>query len=182
MNNSIVRACCLALPLITTSIANANPLSEVTFSVVSEKNLTQVSDSNGKNTDVTPAGKTRTAIEKKIVLQGGLFSENSDMLGPNSEQSLAGLVSNLEKIDNILSIGVVGHSDSIGQAKKNLQLSTLRARSVQAFLQSAYPEIPVSAAGMGDTRPAHSNATVKGRELNRRVEIFVTVDTTESST
>jgi len=116
-------------------------------------------------------------VEKKIVLQGkGLFDHESHSLGPNSEQVLLSLVSNLEELKNVKSISVLGHTDSSGKEKTNLRISIIRADSVQAFLQGAYPEIPVIARGMGETRPAFPNSTLEGRERNRRVEILISVE------
>ncbi len=116
--------------------------------------------------------------EKKLVLHGKeLFGFDSEFLGENSEQALANLVSNLERMEKLVSIEVIGHTDSTGTKKANLRISAQRAKSVQAFLQGAYPEIHVSAKGLGETYPLHSNATKKGRELNRRVEILVSVET-----
>jgi len=120
-------------------------------------------------------------VEKKIILHGkGLFDFNSHYLGSNSEQALLDLVTNLEEIDNIVSIAVVGHTDSKGRQKTNLKISEIRAGSVQAFLRGAYPDIPVSAKGMGESTPLQPNTTEQGRHINRRVEILVLVDTAEN--
>ena len=116
-------------------------------------------------------------VEKKVILQGkGLFDHESHSLGASSEQALFGLVSNLEELENIQYINVLGHTDSSGRKNTNLRISAMRANSVQAFLKGAYPEIPVTAEGMGETSPAYTNSTPEGREQNRRVEILIFIE------
>lgn len=154
------------------SASTSNPLTTI------DENESTLS-ANGNKTEIEEKGITPASIivEKSIILQGnGLFDIGSEILGENSEQALAGLVSNLERMEKLVAIEVIGHTDSIGKKKVNLRISTQRAKSVQAFLQGAYPEIPVNAKGMGEAKPIHPNSTKKGRELNRRVEILVSVE------
>ena len=54
-----------------------------------------------------------------------------------------------------------------------MRISLMRAKTVQAFLQGAYPDISIVAEGAGESNPAYPNTTPRGRELNRRVEIKV---------
>ena len=136
-----------------------------------------------ENHEKNRSASSPSIVKKSIVLQGnGLFDVGSELLGSNSEQALANLVSNLEKMDKLVAIEVIGHTDSSGKKKANLRISTQRAKSLQAFLQGAYPEITVDARGMGEADPLHSNATKKGRELNRRVEILVSVESKAETT
>ena len=115
-------------------------------------------------------------LTKKITLQGeGLFGLNSDLFGNSGQQVLLGLVNALENLDDIVSIEVVGHTDSSGSRSVNREISILRAKMVQAFLQGAYPEVPVSALGKGESNPLHPNSTEQGRALNRRVEVNVSL-------
>ncbi len=103
-----------------------------------------------------------------------LFANNSADLNEASEQSLASLVSQLEKFQEISAIAVVGHTDSSGAAEYNQDLSVRRAASVEAFLTAAYPNVAVTSSGMGEDSPIATNSTREGRQLNRRVEIQVT--------
>lgn len=103
-----------------------------------------------------------------------LFANNSADLNEASEESLSGLVAQLEKFQEISAIAVVGHTDSSGAAEYNQDLSERRAASVEAFLVAAYPNVAVTSSGMGEDSPIATNSTREGRQLNRRVEIQVT--------
>ena len=76
-------------------------------------------------------------------------------------------------------IVVAGHTDNVpvrsGPFKSNLRLSIARAAAVADFLLSNSKIDPkrVSTMGFGEFRPIESNATERGREKNRRVEIIL---------
>lgn len=72
-------------------------------------------------------------------------------------------------------IDVLGHTDSVGSAAFNQQLSERRAESVAAILrqQGVQPQ-RIATRGFGLTQPVADNATPEGRQRNRRVEIMVT--------
>ena len=77
---------------------------------------------------------------------------------------------------SVVSIDVVGHTDSDGSAEYNEALSIRRATSVRDFMVSEGidPRI-VSVIGKGESSPIASNKTREGRALNRRVDILVGV-------
>lgn len=119
---------------------------------------------------------SESTIQQKITLQGEkLFAFNSEFLGDSSKGVLIDLVRALENLNDIVSIDVIGHTDSSGSAKANRILSLKRAETVQSFLQGAYPELTINTSGVGEQEPAYPNSTVKGRRLNRRVEVIVTI-------
>ena len=69
---------------------------------------------------------------------------------------------------------LVGHTDISGDEEENLGLSRQRARSVAQYLtQKGIDE--VVADGFGVDIPVASNESPKGRQRNRRVEIFLGV-------
>ena len=72
-------------------------------------------------------------------------------------------------------ISVVGHTDNVGAADFNQDLSTQYAQRVAAFLvgQGVAPERLVTS-GQGALQPRATNATAAGRQLNRRIELSVT--------
>ncbi len=81
---------------------------------------------------------------------------------------------NLTMLDERVTITVVGHADSRGDADANLALSQARVDAVKA----AYVELganpdQIIAIGKGETEPLADNATAEGRALNRRVEFIV---------
>lgn len=74
-----------------------------------------------------------------------------------------------------LAIQVNGHTDSVGNASTNLQLSKRRADAVRAWLQanapSGFPDGRIRTRAYGDAQPIADNRTAEGRAKNRRVEI-----------
>lgn len=68
---------------------------------------------------------------------------------------------------------VEGHTDNVGSAASNQQLSERRAAAVQAALlqRSGVQAQQLQAAGFGATRPMADNSTLEGRAANRRVEL-----------
>jgi len=86
----------------------------------------------------------------------------------------------LTNISNILVrypntiIHVIGHTDSIGTESNNMHLSQERAASVVNYLVSQdIPAERLVTVGRGELEPRAGNDTEAGRQLNRRVEIYV---------
>ncbi|WP_090124290.1 OmpA family protein [Lutibacter oricola] len=67
---------------------------------------------------------------------------------------------------------ISGHTDSVGSAARNLELSNSRAAAVKDFLVSkGVSAANLTAQGFGEDMPIASNRTRSGRAENRRVEI-----------
>jgi outer membrane protein OmpA-like peptidoglycan-associated protein len=86
----------------------------------------------------------------------------------------------LDKVAGVLQrypktiIHVVGHTDSVGSESYNQRLSERRAQSVKDYFTSqGIPADRLYAMGRGESQPRATNDTEAGRQLNRRVEIFV---------
>lgn len=86
----------------------------------------------------------------------------------------------LEGIDKILAeystsnFVVEGHTDSTGSDKINNELSQKRAEAVRDYLiENGFPAENIKAVGYGSSKPIGDNNTNKGRQANRRVEIFL---------
>lgn len=74
------------------------------------------------------------------------------------------------------SIALIGHTDSSGSHKANLDLSKQRAEAVRSMLLRQFPKISltrIAYEGIGYFAPLASNATAEGREINRRVEVIL---------
>ncbi len=71
-----------------------------------------------------------------------------------------------------LKIGVEGHTDNVGDPKKNKILSEDRAKAVvSAIVKQVIDASRLSASGFGHEKPIADNATDEGRAKNRRVEL-----------
>lgn len=89
-------------------------------------------------------------------------------------------MSTLMKLSDILVrypntiVHVVGHTDSVGSEGYNMQLSQQRAGSVVTyFVSRGILTDRLVTVGRGEREPRATNDTEAGRQLNRRVEIYV---------
>jgi outer membrane protein OmpA-like peptidoglycan-associated protein len=73
---------------------------------------------------------------------------------------------------------ITGHTDSVGNADKNLALSVNRAANVRKFMAKVggIPESRTESKGFGEKKPVANNGTRKGRRLNRRIQIRIVND------
>lgn len=109
---------------------------------------------------------------------GGVYQVFFDL---DATSLKAGSVANVQTIADSLKrspaaykINVVGHADDSGSPEYNERLAESRARSVSALLGSngiSMDQIAVSS--FGSKRPLVTNTTAEGRQLNRRVDIFI---------
>jgi OmpA-OmpF porin, OOP family len=115
----------------------------------------------------------RTARGLVVTLEDVLFKVNGADLQPGAQVQLFRLVEFLKRNPD-RKILIEGHTDSTGSSEYNLQLSLLRAESIQSFLVgSGVPADRVTAVGYGDTRPEAPNDSETGRQQNRRVEVVI---------
>jgi len=72
---------------------------------------------------------------------------------------------------NDLRIMISGHTDNVGEAAKNIELSEARANSVKAYMVGKGVDASrIETRGAGPNEPVADNATNKGRQENRRIE------------
>lgn len=112
--------------------------------------------------------------EKKKVLiaarWGVQFETGSAQLKPQSIPVLDQIVE-LLKEHPAYNLQISGHTDSRGDAAKNLALSQRRARSCVDYLASkGIDTARLFSLGFGKTKPVATNKTAAGRSRNRRVE------------
>jgi outer membrane protein OmpA-like peptidoglycan-associated protein len=75
------------------------------------------------------------------------------------------------------SINIRGYTDSSGAYSYNVSVSQFRANMVKGYLVGkGVDPLKIEALGLGPKNPIASNATEKGRETNRRVEIELNID------
>lgn len=111
----------------------------------------------------------------------GLIVNMSDVIFDTAKSSLQpGAREKLSKVAGIISghpglkLEIEGHTDSVGEADYNQQLSEKRGEAVRAYLVGqGMASGSVSAKGFGEAQPVSSNETSAGRQQNRRVEIVI---------
>ena len=101
------------------------------------------------------------------------FDYDSASLKPGFYPTLEKLADVITKYDRTV-VHVVGHTDSTGSAEYNQRLSEERAQTVVSYLLSnGVPADRLRSEGRGESAPRATNDTEAGRQLNRRVEIYV---------
>lgn len=133
--------------------------------------------------DIIKKFKDTTTISKTeaIELPNVQFYTNSANLLPYSISSIQQLAEYLNEHPKVQAT-IVGHTDNVGDAIANLNLSQARAETVKKVLLSfGVDGARVQAVGKGESQPRTTNDTVEGRALNRRVEVQLTnTETTET--
>lgn len=102
-----------------------------------------------------------------------LFDFDKSDLTPAAKAQLDTLMDKLRNAD-VVSIKVIGHTDSKGSDAYNQALSERRANSVAAYLlsQGLAPN-KLTSEGRGENEPVADNTTDEGRADNRRVELHI---------
>ncbi|MFG6205228.1 OmpA family protein [Pseudomonas retamae] len=102
-----------------------------------------------------------------------LFDFDKSDLTPAATAQLDTLMDKLRNAD-VVSIKVIGHTDSKGSDAYNQALSERRASSVASYLlsQGLAPN-KLTSEGRGESEPVADNATDEGRAQNRRVELHI---------
>lgn len=102
-----------------------------------------------------------------------LFDFDKSDLTPAATAQLDTLMDKLRNAD-VVSIKVIGHTDSKGSDAYNQALSERRASSVASYLLSqGLAPGKLTSEGRGESEPVADNATDEGRAQNRRVELHI---------
>jgi outer membrane protein OmpA-like peptidoglycan-associated protein len=128
--------------------------------------------------------KTYTEIERnlllapikvgnKIALNNVWFEQSKPVLLPISHGELDRLVQIL--IENpTIKIEIAGHTDNVGDPKKNQKLSEDRVKTIKNYLiNKGISSNRLTSKGYGSSKPIASNAKEETRKLNRRVEFTI---------
>lgn len=115
----------------------------------------------------------------KTVAKGLIwFPTGQSSLAPADKQMLDDLAKQAMSLKNYM-IEVAGYASSTGTAEANQKLSDERATTVVTYLRNT-GNIPMRRflvpAGYGATRPAASDTTPEGRQINQRVDVKVLVN------
>ncbi|HET8836684.1 MAG TPA: OmpA family protein [Gemmatimonadales bacterium] len=129
-------------------------------------------------TIMSPDPKQEKSLEDQLnkrcraPIYGIYFETNSAALNQASRPTL-------QQIADIMhhhpdwTLTIEGHTDSIGGAKYNQDLSDRRAAAVKTELTTKYdiPAAKLQPVGYGLSKPVDKNSTIEGRARNRRVEL-----------
>ncbi len=101
------------------------------------------------------------------------FDTDSAIPLKKSETELQLLLKFLQ-LNPTVTIEIAGHTDNTGNKAHNQRLSENRASSIANFLHSkGIPVTRVISTGYGDTKPIGDNATMDGKQRNRRTEVIL---------
>jgi outer membrane protein OmpA-like peptidoglycan-associated protein len=119
-------------------------------------------------------------LETRVTARGLIVNMSDVLFDTGKATLLPGAREKLAKVAGILlthpdlNMEVEGHTDGVGAADYNQDLSERRAMSVQRFLiQQGIQNGSIAARGFGKTQPVATNGTAAGRQQNRRVELVV---------
>ena len=103
------------------------------------------------------------------------FATSKWDLGKDAKGALDQFSAKVKELGRPVWIEIQGHTDSTGTADRNDLLGQMRAESVKRYLarEGKLPQPRLSTISYGDSLPADSNKTAKGRAANRRVVIVV---------
>ena len=103
-----------------------------------------------------------------------LFAFNSTEVSSGARSDLLALANSLQRFPNS-TVNVIGHTDNVGEAAFNFDLSQRRAQAVSSILINAgVSPARIRSVGRGETAPVATNLTPEGRQQNRRVEVVIT--------
>ncbi len=121
---------------------------------------------------VAKLSKDKKTIEISEMIQ---FEINKSLLTINSTKVLDGVAKVIKNNPNdVKLVQIGGHTDSSGDAAKNLKLSQERADAVKAYLvKKGIDTKRLESKGFGQTKPISDNKTEEGMYQNRRVEFKI---------
>src|SRR6476469_1986387 len=111
------------------------------------------------------------------------FGFNKDNLTKKAKEALDQIATDVANAKGYI-ITVEGGTDSVGSQDYNYDLSERRADSVIQYLASQHniPAHKVYLIGLGKDKPVESNKTQAGRAKNRRVDVRLMTNSTDSGT
>ncbi len=110
------------------------------------------------------------SAEPRFILEGVLFDSGRTTIQTESFPRLDRVVEYLAHKPSAR-IRVAGHTDNLGDPRRNQALSEARAQAVRDYLVAhGLDANRIEAVGYGDQNPIASNDTEEGRRQNRRIE------------
>jgi outer membrane protein OmpA-like peptidoglycan-associated protein len=127
-----------------------------------------------------PAAKPQVSVLQQSLASGACRAELNGIyfdfakatLLPQSAPALAAVADLMTKNPG-WNLRIEGHTDNVGNAAYNLDLSKRRAAAVSSALSTQYKlsAARLNTSGFGASKPVAKNDTLQGRATNRRVEL-----------
>lgn len=97
---------------------------------------------------------------------------------PKLEATLSKITAAVEEHKDLgaITLYVAGHTDTVGTAQHNLELSRRRAQSIAVWFRRHGIRIPIAAAGLGESVPAVKTEDEVDEPRNRRVDYVLSVE------
>ena len=110
------------------------------------------------------------SVDEKV-----LFDTDKSEIKPTAAEAIKQITASIGQRYGTSQVRVMGFADARGDKSYNRELSEKRAEAVKNYLvaNGKIDASRVSVEPMGESKPVASNATVAGRQENRRVEIAV---------
>jgi outer membrane protein OmpA-like peptidoglycan-associated protein len=121
--------------------------------------------------DITAGEMLETITKKGHVALDVHFDTGKAVIREESRPIISQIVTMLEGSPS-LKLRIEGHTDNVGESRKNKKLSESRARAVlDAIVAEGIAADRLTAVGFGQEKPVGDNGTEEGRAKNRRVEL-----------
>lgn len=122
-----------------------------------------------------PRRSSVQVTRREIVIRKQInFATDSDTIDPSSNQLVLEIADVLQQHAEITGVEIQGHTDNVGNAERNMDLSQRRAESVRrALIEAGIDAGRLEAKGYGVTRPLVPNITARNRARNRRVQFII---------
>ena len=112
-------------------------------------------------------------VGKTIALENVLFEQSSYRFKKEAYEDMDKVVQFLKENPKV-EIELSGHTDNVGDARKNQNLSDQRVIAVKTYLiRKGIDEKRIQTVAYGGSKPIASNTTEAGRQKNRRVEMKI---------
>jgi outer membrane protein OmpA-like peptidoglycan-associated protein len=130
--------------------------------------MEQATQGTGVNVTQTADNQLKLEIPSDISFDPGRYD-----IKPNLRPVLDRFATTLNQ-NPVTQITIIGHTDSTGSDAVNNPLSVNRAAATRDYLVArGVASNRIAIDGRGSREPIADNATTAGRDMNRRVEIFV---------
>lgn len=166
----------VAAPKIPKKEKPATPPAKKPVAAKSKKQDTPPVETPATTPETTEKALAKTDSLQAFVPKNIQFVKSKAVILPESFAELDRLVEMLKRHPD-LKIKIEGHTDGVGNATLNMELSKQRAQKVANYLVKKGVAVErLRAFGFGDSHPLDSSGSAAGRALNRRVEFILLKD------